>query len=411
MPFVKRICPACGQEKSFRTDCKTCGCEGTNPNLKPKLAEESTIKNDGSWEISLPKTRIHTLEQLVEFFEIDLSIWEVERFVANKWDMGYKDETTGKAAVKELYQVKAFLKRKQHVIDAKTEIAEIIAATKKDIPSIPVTKQKKPKTGGMLEINLIDHHFGKLAWQVETGFASYDVKIAADVFKRALTDILRQAPFEYFEEIWFTVGNDLFHVDNTAGKTTAGTQVEADVRSRKTYHKVSIIIREAIQTLRERADKVKVIVVPGNHDNNSAWHLGHELETVFANCDDVEVDNSPSVRKYHVYGNTLIGFAHGDKGKLKDLPNLMTAEAREMFGRTLFHEIHTGHLHTTRTVEIHGIRVRILSALCPPDKWHSEMGFVGNLRSTEAFYYDKKLGLRQILLYNDPDDLIEKGQL
>jgi hypothetical protein len=30
-----RKCPACGEKKIFRTDVKTCGCRGTNPNLTP----------------------------------------------------------------------------------------------------------------------------------------------------------------------------------------------------------------------------------------------------------------------------------------------------------------------------------------------------------------------------------------
>lgn len=33
---VERKCPACGKVKKFRTDVKTCGCAGTNPNLATK---------------------------------------------------------------------------------------------------------------------------------------------------------------------------------------------------------------------------------------------------------------------------------------------------------------------------------------------------------------------------------------
>lgn len=36
MKCVKRICPGCNLEKSFRLDCKTCGCK-----QKPKLSEQS----------------------------------------------------------------------------------------------------------------------------------------------------------------------------------------------------------------------------------------------------------------------------------------------------------------------------------------------------------------------------------
>lgn len=378
----------------------------------PVLTESNQVRGD-DWEITLPKSRIHTLEELVKFFEIDLTVWEVERFIANKWEMGYTT-SAGKdqpkfSQVEPLYQVKAFLKRKRNIAEAQKEIADLLALAKTSVSSPKPTKKSNGKKGGMLEINLTDHHFGKLAWQLETLSANYDVKISTAVFHRALGALLDRSPFATYEEIWFVVGNDLFNADNTLGTTTAGTQVESDVRIRKTYVTVRTLMVRAIENLRHLADKVKVIVVPGNHDYNTTWHLGDSLELYFSKHTDVEVDNAPSPRKYHVYGNTLIGYAHGDKGKLKDFPLLMTVEAREQYGATLFHEIHCGHTHQTSTTEYHGIRVRILPALCPPDKWHAEMGFVGNLRSSEAFHWDKAQGLTNIIIYTDSDDLIEKA--
>lgn len=410
MAFIKRECPGCHELKSFRSDTKTCGCKGTNPFKKeqPVLAESNQIQGD-NWEISLPKTRIHTLDQLLEFCEVDLTVWEVERFTCNKWEMGYVDKGSGKASTEPLYQVKAFLKRRKHIVDAQQEIKELLEMAKARVIEPKLAKKSTGKKGGMLEINLTDHHFGKLAWQLETLMANYDVKIATQVFHRALHTLLDRSPFATYEEIWFIVGNDLFNADDTQGRTTSGTQVESDVRIRKTYVTVRTLMVRAIEMLRHLTDKVKVIVVPGNHDYNTTWHLGDSLELYFSKHDDVEVDNLPSVRKYHRYGATLIGYTHGDKGKQKDLPLLMTVEARELYGETLFHEWHTGHTHQSNTSEHHGIRVRVLPALCPPDKWHSEMGFVGNLRSSEAFVWDRQQGLIGIVIFTDSDDLIEKA--
>lgn len=415
MSLKKRVCPKCKTEKEFRTDVKTCGCGGTNPFKKE--VSNSTLKESSeivgsSWNISLPKTRIHTLEQLIEFCQVDLSIWEVERFVCNKWEMGY---TTGpnddkRSEVEPLYQIKAFLKRKVNVALAKEEIQSLLTLAKESAPKPSSVNKPKNPEGGMLEINLADHHFGKMAWGLETLNSNYDVKIATKLFNRALDALLDRSPFSTYKEIWFVVGNDILNSDDTSGRTTAGTPVESDVRHEKTYVTVRTLLVQAIEhKLRQLAKKVRVIVVPGNHDRNSMWHLGDSLELYFSKYDDVEVDNRPSSRKYHVYGNTLIGYAHGDKAKGKNLPLLMAAEAREDFGRTLFHEWHTGHKHQTRTEEFNGIRVRILPALCPPDAWHAEMGFVGNLRSSEAFVWDEKQGLIGIVIYTDSDELIEKA--
>ena len=428
MALIKRECPACGKIKKFRSDVKTCGCAGTNPFKQEKLGKPDEVSEvmGNNWTITLPKTRIHTLEQLLEAYEVDTVIWEVEKFVCNKWDMaaiprattvpGEKDtkgrnvweRPSTKPIITELYQVKAWLKKRVSVVAAKAEIEALLKLAIEKRPVPPIVKKPTKVLGGMLEVNLTDHHFGKLAWGLETLGANYDVKIATQVFHRALDTILNRSPFSTYEEIWFVVGNDLFNSDDTQGRTTAGTQVESDVRHEKTYVTVRTLMVQAIEKLRHLANKVKVVVVPGNHDHNATWHLGDSLELYFSKYDDVEVDNRPSTRKYHQFGNTLIGYAHGDKGKNKDLPLLMTVEARELFGATKFHEWHTGHTHQTRTEEHHGIRIRILPALCPPDAWHSENGFVGNLRSSEAFVWDAVQGLIGIVIYTDSDDLVEK---
>jgi hypothetical protein len=424
---VKRKCPGCGETKEYRSDQKTCGCNKNPQTEQPVLTEKNEITQD-TWTITLPKTRIHTLEQLLEFCKVDLTVWEVERFVVNKWEVGMKPPATteymetedgrripawvrfdAEPIIEPLYQVKAFLRRKKAIVFALKEIQDLKELSKTGI-SAPKNTFKKPKTQPvMLEINLTDHHFGKLAWGLETGQANYDVKIATQVFHRALDTILSRAPFSSYEEIWFVVGNDLFNADDTQGRTTSGTQVESDVRHEKTYVTVRTLMVQAIEKLRPLAGKVRVIVVPGNHDHNATWHLGDSLELYFSKHEDVTVDNRPCSRKYHQFGQTLIGYAHGDKGKLKDLPMLMATEARELFGATKFHEIHTGHIHTLKVDEKHGVRVRILSALCPPDAWHSENGYVGNLRSSEAFVWDKEQGLIGIVIYTDDDALIEKA--
>lgn len=402
---TKRKCPSCHEVKTFRSDVKTCGCRGNRPLASPELKESSEIK-DNQWTISLPKTRIHTLEQLVEYCQIDLSVWEVERFVANKWEMGYKDPD-GNARAEQLYQIKAFLRRKRHIVTAKCELIELKEQAKKNAlepPKVLVTISKG--SGKMLELNLTDHHFGKLAWAKETGFVNYDTKIAVEVWNRAISTLLERAKNYEYEEIWFIVGNDLFNSDDVQGRTTAGTQVETDLRYERTYRIVREILVNTIEELRKHTKKVKVVVVSGNHDHNSTWHMGDSLECYFSKYKDVEVDNNPKVRKYHTFGTTLLGYTHGHFGKRADLPMLMATEVPQLFGESKFREFHTGHNHAEITTEKNGVVVRVLSTLCAPDAWHSQEGYVGNRRSSQAFQWDKKEGLVGMVVYTDNDEKI-----
>lgn len=369
----------------------------------PELQERITVTTD-TQDIFLPKTRIHTLEQLLAYCEVDSLVWEVEKFTANKWEMGYVGKD-GAAQTEPLYQVKAFLKRKKNIADAQAEIEALKELARCYAPEIPFeihNCQFNPPSGNMLEVNFPDLHMGKLAWGVETGGANYDVKIADAVYWRAFEQVLARASHHKYDQVLFVVGNDLLNSDDIEGRTTAGTYVSSDARYHKTFAIARDIIIKSIEKLRSIAP-VKVVFVPGNHDQLSVWHLGDSAYCWFSNYQDVEIDNTPLPRKYHQFGKVMLMFTHGNKAKRSDYPLLMATEQSKMFGETKFREAHTGHIHTTKLDEQHGVRVRILPALCAADDWHSQNGFIGNLRSAEGYIWNREQGLIGTAIYTEVD--------
>lgn len=87
------------------------------------VAESHEVAGD-TWTVSIPKTRICSLDELVEHCKIDLGAWEVERFICNKWEVGIK-VGAGEAARVEtepLFQVKAFLRKRRFATE--TEYVE-----------------------------------------------------------------------------------------------------------------------------------------------------------------------------------------------------------------------------------------------------------------------------------------------
>lgn len=362
--------------------------------------ETSEVKGD-QWTITLPKTRIHTLEELVKYFEIDLGLWEVDRWVANKWEVGAKNEK-GALEVEPLYQVKAFLKKKKEIEAAKKEIEALKELAKTHAPLPPFVVRETEVSKLMLEINFPDAHLGKLAWGVETGHGNYDVKIAESVYWGALESILSRVQQHKFDHILYVVGNDLLNSDDIEGRTTSGTYVSSDARYHKTFAAVRNLMVKSIERLRQIAP-VKIMIVGGNHDQLSCWHLGDSLECFFHNYRDVQIDNQPRARKYHEFGNVGLMFTHGHKGKKTDYPNIMAAEQPLMWGRTKFRECHTGHLHMTKTDEQHGFRTRILPSLTAPDDWLATNGFVGNLRNAEGYVWSADEGLIEQVYYTVPE--------
>ena len=282
----------------------------------------------------------------------------------------------------------------------KEELAELLEQAKKNA-STPV-KIERPKTpsGNVLEVNISDHHFGKLAWGVETGGRPYDVKIAISMYKRALGALIERSKGYQFDEVLFVVGNDLLNSNDAENKTAHGTVVTTDGRYHKTFRNVRETLVDAIEELRKIAP-VKVYLVYGNHDTLSAYHMGDSLACYFHKYTDVFVQNEPTYRKYYQFGKVMLLLTHGDKGKREDFPLLMATEQPAMWADTMFREAHTGHIHQTKLQEWHGVRVRVLPALCPADDWHAEEAYVGQLRNAEAYVWNKSEGLLSIVFYND----------
>ena len=78
------------------------------------MAEHFTVEDEKNyWVIEAESPRIRTLEELIQVCEIDLDTWEIERHVINKWEVGVKHKVTSQVIVSPLYQVKAWMIRKE----------------------------------------------------------------------------------------------------------------------------------------------------------------------------------------------------------------------------------------------------------------------------------------------------------
>jgi hypothetical protein len=388
--------PACGYELRRRKYWKKRGDEA--PQEGPLPHNESREETDDELKICLGKTRIKTLPELLEACEVDTDVWECYRFVANKWEMGYKDPASNAKQIP-LFQVKAWFRKKIALSNAIAELAALREDMKAKAPKRPAVM---PAGSVMLELSIPDLHLGKLAWAKETGWEDYDSPIAQRCFDEALENLLARTAAHRLSEIVLVFGNDLLNSDNRNHTTTRGTpQTSTDTRYQKTFRDARIMCANAIDRCRKIAP-VRAVLVSGNHDELSVWHLGDSLECQFANTGGVVIDNAPTMRKYYKHGAVGIMWAHGDKGKHSNYPLLFARERNDIWGSTRIQEVHLGHLHQTRVQEFNGVRVRILPSLCAADAWHSEMGFVGAVRGAEAFVWHPEEGLIGTANYSVP---------
>ena len=74
----------------------------------------------------------------------------------------------------------------------------------------------------------------------------------------------------------------------------------------------------------------------------------------------------------------------------------MQVEAAPAWGRTLYREWHTGHLHSEQVKEEYGVIVRALSSVTGPDSWHFAHGYIGAVPKQQTFLWHKQKGLTEI---------------
>lgn len=358
-----------------------------------RISESVTVKGDTCEIAKTTPTRVKTLADLIRVCEIDPLEWEVERYTCNKWEMGSTDVDKHPQTT-ELYQVKAWMKRKTQTISVRAEIAALLDDAKRKMPSrAAAVRRVRPASNILFEPQIPDLHAGKLAWGDETGWENYDIKTAEDVFDAALDALIVRSKSFGCDRVVVPLGNDLLHSDTKAGTTTGGTPLDNDSRYQKVFATVRRMSVRAIDRLREEVGPVTVVMVPGNHDALSNWHLGDSLECWYRRDKDVTIENSPALRKYYQHGRVMLMHTHGNRGKLDQYPQIMASEQPAMWGATTHREAHTGDKHHQRVLELRGCKVRISPALCPPDAWHSEMTFVGVSRSAEAFVWHPVEGL------------------
>lgn len=358
------------------------------------------------------RQEITSLEQLLDFFEVDRTLWEVERWACNQWQQAAKVGPVNdcEIVVTPLYQVKAtFVRRKDYQVvaadvEALIEDAASVLLQSKKLPAPRRNRKKKPF---LFVPSIMDPHFGKLCWGRETGWENYDVDTASRLVLEAASDLADQASHYEIREILFPVGNDFFHVDSGKNQTTRGTDQDVDGRWFRAYRHGRRVIMEVITAL-EQIAPVKVVIVPGNHDMERALTLGDALEMAFRSQRHIEVDCEPTMRKYHAFGKVLLGLEHG-LVKRNRLQGIMQTEMREMWGQAQHCEWLLGHYHKKTEYlykpvdEDLGVRFRHIPSLTPPDFWHANAGYVGGVRAAEGLIYHEELGYRAQFSYTPRD--------
>lgn len=332
---------------------------------------------------------ITSKEQAIEFFNVDTGKWYVDRYVCNSWA--------------DYFQVKLYLKRKE--TDWRTFKDEL----RQSIKPVKINAHRGGKRRKYaVEIHVTDLHLGKVGFDIENLRHNWTIEQAGDIYRAVIADALARIPADQIDHFILPTGNDLLNINSPKNQTVRGTPQMTTQFFQNLFLFTRRLVAESVINLAQVAP-VYLYMVPGNHDGEAVFSMGEALAAQFEGSKGVYVDNTPILRKYHQFGKCFIGFSHGDKIKARDLHNAMSNDRPREFGESKYRFYHVGHLHKNAKRkrldlavkdEHHGVEVEICPSLSPTDEWHYQNLYVGNMRRSKTFVYDREKGLVQEFYFN-----------
>jgi hypothetical protein len=277
--------------------------------------------------------------------------------------------------------------------DAERQLAmmrEAIDAMVVDLPKLPARKAKGTYLPDLMTVYPIgDLHAGMRSWREETG-ADWDLKIAERTQCGAMAQLVAGAPAT--ETAAIVDLGDWIHQDSLASVTPrSGFPLDSDGRYAKMVHVAIKIIRQCIESALDKHKFVRVICIPGNHNETGALWMSAALAQIYENEPRITVDTQPSLFAYFQFGKTLVGVHHGHTVKMDALPGVMAADRPEMWGSSKYRYWFTGHIHNQQIKEFAGCTVESFNTLAPNDAYAANGGWRSR-QNMKAIVLHKEFG-------------------
>lgn len=380
------------QQPNKAVTCKTTDTDEYTDDVQYPQTKSVEYKQDGSavFEriISLAAGEELTPTKALEAHGMDPTLWEVLSLKSNFWQTQKKG-----GSILNLYQSKISVKPTKDIsFAAVKEKFDELQTTFKPLTSRPTKRDGKY----LYEINLADLHLGRFCDKDETG-EEVNTQITTQRFYDVILAEYERIKLlgDQVEKILFVWTNDFFNSDGISSSTTGGTPQDTELKWQKLYDTGVEMLITAIDKLSELAP-VKTFYVASNHSRQVDYYAICHLKAWFRKYDNVEIDTTCSPRHYERFGNVLLGFGHSYYEKKNNLPYLMSIECPEDWGKTRYREFHLAHLHTEQVEEKGGIIFRWLPSVTGPDTWSNDCGYIGAVKRSYSFVYDKEKGLVQM---------------
>jgi hypothetical protein len=265
--------------------------------------------------------------------------------------------------------------------------------SRKSVRKCSIKKPSNFDDNIQLEWTLADIHYGMLAWDKETG-ADYDTDIARELIIDSASEIFSRAG--KVKETVLVLMGDNFHSDFKSNHTEkSGHHLDVDSRHPRIMKKGVETFIDAIEICLQFSEKVRVVVLYGNHDGHSSVYLQYCLYFNFKGTkveDRVFVELVPSKSQFNIWGSVATIYHHGDGTKPDRVCHALVDHllSNDITGiRYLYAK--QGHLHNEFIKDIGKVTYEVVPSPVAKDSYAAGANFISK-RATVATIYDKVYG-------------------
>ena len=263
-------------------------------------------------------------------------------------------------------------------------------------PMEPVKEPTYTDSDLLSKYTIADLHMGMHSWVAETG-ENYNLKEAERLLKESMDHLLASTPNSE-TGIILNLG-DWFHTNDSKNMTPmSGHILDVDGRFAKIASTAVSTVKYIVERALQKHKKVIYVGIPGNHDRDQAFWLTIVVKEAFRNDPRVEVyfpDETNNVKfiDYFAYqhGKVMLTAHHGDRVNPERLALAIADMFSEMWGKTYWRFLDTGHIHHMTEKEVGGILFRSYRTIAAKDSYSAKSAYTSR-RSLVAHTYHKERG-------------------
>jgi hypothetical protein len=235
----------------------------------------------------------------------------------------------------------------------------------------------------------VDDHIGVRTTIAETG-QDYGLDTAVTLMQNSFLKLLDRTPIT--DSCLYVNLGDQFHANDSMDVTPASKHPLFSDSSFNTVADAVVALNKwRIERLAERYDNVTIRGVAGNHDRDAMGWLFRCFKYMFTD-ERIDVKFWADEVGVETFGNTMLGFNHGDRMKPDALAGVCADRYPVQYGQTNMRYLHTGHYHNDKVLDTWGgFQFAGHRTMAPKDLYSYSRGYLSR-QTMKSYLYNHDEG-------------------